>query len=45
MTEVAIAIIAFVAGFLLGNLSKIELRAILIKVITWQKGRAKNKRN
>ena len=32
MEEIAIAIAAFIAGFILGNLSKLELREILKRV-------------
>lgn len=41
MEEVAIAVVAFVAGFILGNLSKLEMRAILKRVVAWQKNRRK----
>lgn len=42
MEEIVIGIVAFIAGFALGNISKIELRAGLKRVIEWRKNRRKN---
>ena len=41
MEQILIAVGAFSAGFLLGNITKLELRAILRRVVVWLKGRKK----
>jgi len=41
MEQVLIAVGAFSAGFLIGNLTKLELRAVTKRVITWVKNRRK----
>ena len=41
MEQILIAVGAFSAGFLLGNITKLELRAVLRRVVVWLKGRKK----
>lgn len=37
MEQILIAVGAFSAGFLLGNITKLELRAVLRRVVVWLK--------
>lgn len=39
MEQILIAVGAFSAGFLLGNITKLELRALLRRIVTWYKTR------
>lgn len=41
MEQILIALGAFTAGFLIGNLTKVELRTVTKKVVTWAKSRRK----
>lgn len=41
MEQILVALGAFTAGFLIGNLTKLELRAITKKVVRWVKNRRK----
>ena len=40
--QAAVGIICFVAGFIVGNLSKIEMRVIVGKILSWRRKQRKN---
>lgn len=39
MEQILIALGAFTAGFVIGNITKLELRALLRRVVVWYKSR------
>lgn len=41
MDQVIVAVAAFVAGFVIGNISKLEMRAVVKRVVVWKKSRKK----